>query len=241
MSSFESNRSSASNYTNLPLEIFILALTILPFLILTYFYPALPNRIPLFINLSGEVTEWGEKSVLSVFRVPLLAVVTQVVCFLMKYETVRSKADAPATTTHAELQEKYLSFSSSMWDWLRWTIAVKMFAESLHTIFLSIQRFNYLAQPAFIVTAIATLIGAAGALIYLYRLLVAARELKKQFPDENARKPVDRRRLYAGAIYFNPLDSALFVSRYGFNFANVRAWVLIACVIAYPLLVFLPG
>jgi hypothetical protein len=58
------------------------------------------------------------------------------------------------------------------------------------------------------------LVGAAGALLYLYRLLLVARELKKQFPN---------------------------ASRYRFNFANPRLWLLIACAIAYPLLVFLPG
>ena len=229
------------DYTNLPLEIFVVSLTILPFFMLAYFYSALPERVPLFINLSGEVTEWGEKSVLAVFRVPLLAIIMQVVCLLMKYETIRLNALASLATAHSRLQERYLSFSTRMWDWLRWTIAVKMLAESVHTIFLSIAKFNFLAQPTFIITAVATLIGAAGALFYLYRLLVAGREMKKQGPDGNGRTPVDKRRVYAGAFYFNRSDSALFVSRYGFNFANVRAWLFIACVIAYPLLVFLPG
>jgi uncharacterized membrane protein len=116
-----------------------------------------------------------------------------------------------------------------------------MSAESLNTIFLSIVSLNFLSQPAFIITAVATLIGVAGALFYLYRLLGVARELKKQFPDEDVRRPVDKRHVYACAFYFNREDSALLVSKYGFNFANMRAWVFIACVIAYPLLVFLPG
>lgn len=229
------------NYTSLPLEIVVISLSILPFILLAYFYSALPARVPLFINLSGEVTEWGDKSVLSVFRVPLLALVMQIVCFLMKYQTVWSKAATPLAADHAKLQERYLRLSARMWDWLRLTIGVKMLAESVHTIFLSIPRFNFLSQPAFIITAIATLIGVAGAVFYLYRLLVVAREMKNQFPKETTRRPLDKRRVYARAFYFNPADSALFVSKYGFNFANVWAWVLIACVIAYPLLVFLPG
>ena len=113
--------------------------------------------------------------------------------------------------------------------------------ESLNTIFLSIARFSFLSQPAFIITAVATLIGVIGALLYLYRLLGVAREVKKKFPNENVRSSVDRRRVYANAFYFNRADSALFVSKYGVNFANVRAWLFSACVIAYPLLVFLPG
>jgi uncharacterized membrane protein len=237
----ESHNKRLRDYTNLPLEIFVVTLTILPFLLLAYFYPVLPDRVPLFMKLNGEVAVWGEKSVLSVFRVPLMAVVTQVVCSLMKYGAVQSQGPAPLALDHSGLQERYLSLSTGVWDWFRWTVAFKMSAESLSTIFLSVPRFNFLAQPAFFVTGIAALIGVIGALFYLYRLLVVAREMKKQFSNENLRRTVDKRRVYAGAFYFNPLDSALFVSKYGFNFANVWAWVFIACVVAYPLLVFLPG
>ena len=46
--------------------------------------------------------------------------------------------------------------------------------------------------------------------------------------------------MYAGFLYFNSSDPALFVSKYIFNFANKWAWIFIACVITYPLLLFLP-
>lgn len=229
------------NYTNLPLEIFVISVSILPFFLLAYFYSALPDRVPLFMKLNGEVAVWGQKSVMSVFRVPLMAVVTQVFCLLMKYGAVHLPAVTPLTLDHSGLHERYLSLSAGVWDWFRLTVAFKMSAEFLSTIFLVTPRFNFLSRPAFLATAIATLIGVIGALLYLYRLLVVAREMKKQFPNENARRPVDKRSVYAGAFYFNRSDSALFVSKYGFNFANVRAWIFIACVIAYPLLVFLPG
>ena len=58
------------------------------------------------------------------------------------------------------------------------------------------------------------------------------------FGDE-VEEPVDTRHVY-GILYFNLSDSALFVSRYGLNFGNKWAWVLIACIIAYPLLAFWP-
>src|SRR5687768_3911505 len=211
----ESHNKRLRNYTNLPLEIFVIALTILPFFLLAYFYSALPDRVPLFMNLNGEVAVWGEKSAMSVFRVPLMAVVTQAVCLLMKYGSMQSQATTPVATDRSKLQERYLSLSTGVWDWFRWTVAFKMSAESLNTIFLSIARFNFLSQPAFIITAVAALIGVAGALFYLYRLLVVAREMKKQFPNENLRRTVDKRRVYAGAFYFNRSDSALFVASTG--------------------------
>ena len=56
-----------SDYTNIPFEIFIAVFSILPFFVLVYFYPMLPERVPLFMNLNGEVAVWAEKSMLSVF------------------------------------------------------------------------------------------------------------------------------------------------------------------------------
>src|SRR5918997_2848215 len=84
-----------SEYTNIWVEIFVAAFTILPFLVLAYFYPMLQERVPLFMNLNGEVAVWGEKSWLSVFRVALMATVTQVVCLLMKYSVVQPEVALP--------------------------------------------------------------------------------------------------------------------------------------------------
>jgi len=228
--------------TNIKFEIFILALTILPFFLLAYFYSLLPERVPEFLTLTGEVETWAEKGVIAVFRVPLLAVVTQIVLLLMRYGTLQSGAlvSFQVVSEQSKLQQQYLHFSAGLWDWFRWTAAFKMLAESLSTIFLSLERFKFLARPTFIITAIVSLTGVAGALFYLYRLLAVRRELKARFENESVQVTVDTRRVYARILYFNPSDPALFVSKYMFNFANKWAWILIACVIAYPLIVFLP-
>ena len=84
-----------NDYTNIWVEIFVAAFTILPFLVLAYFYPVLPERVPLFMNLNGEVAVWGGRSWLSVFRVALMAAVTQVVCLLMKYGVLQSEVALP--------------------------------------------------------------------------------------------------------------------------------------------------
>jgi uncharacterized membrane protein len=230
------------NLTNIKFEIFILAFTILPFFVLAYFYSLLPERVPQFLTLTGEVETWAAKGVISVFRVPLLAVVTQTVLLLMRYGTIKSGALAclELGSEQSKLQEQYLRLNTGLWDWFRWTVAFKMSAESLSTVFLSLERFKSLARPTFVITAMASLIGVAGALFYLYRLLVVRRDIKTRFGDEHVQKPVDKRRVYGGVLYFNPSDPALFVSKYMFNFANKWAWIFVACAITYPLLVFLP-
>jgi uncharacterized membrane protein len=129
--------------TNIKFEISIIAFTILPFLILAYFYSLLPDRVPQFLTLTGDVATWADKSVISVFRVPLMAVLTQIVCVLMRYGTLQSGALASLEVAgeQSKLQEQYLRLNAGLWDWFRWTVAFKMSAESLSTVFLSLERF----------------------------------------------------------------------------------------------------
>ena len=231
-----------SDHTYISVEIFVAAFTILPFVALVYFYTLLPERVPLFMNLNGEVAVWGEKSWLSVFRVPLMAAITQAVCLLMKYGVLQAEVASPVEQgdEHARLYKQSATLSAGLWDWFRCIAALKMSAATLDTIFLSIERFKFLSRPAFVVTFIVALLSITVALYYGYRLFILKREIRERFGETKPRKPVDASRVYGGVLYFNPSDSALFVSRYVFNFANVWAWVFIACVIAYPLLVFLP-
>jgi uncharacterized membrane protein len=230
------------DYTNIPFEIFVGVFSILPFFVLAYFYPVLPERVPLFLNLSGEVAVWAEKSVLSVFRVPLMAVDTQLICLLMKYATVQSETATPfeIAKEQADYRKQYVALNVGLWDWFRCLVAFKMSAASLDAIFLSLERFKFLSRPAFAVTAIAALLSIAGALFYGYRLLVLRRKMREKFGDSKLQKPIDARHVYGGVLYFNPSDSAVFVSKYVFNFANKWVWAFIACLIAYPLIVFSP-
>lgn len=230
------------DYTNIPFEIFIAAFSILPFFVLAYFYPRLPERIPLFISLNGEVAMWAEKSVLAVFRVPLMAVDTQLVCFLMKYGTVKSAPIVPLETAkeQTEYLKQYVSLNVGLWDWFRCLVAFKMSAASLDTIFLSIVQFRFFSRAAFAITAIAALLSIAGGLFYGYCLFVLKRRFREKPGDVKIQQPIDARHVYGGVLYFNPSDPALFVRKYVFNFGNKWAYVFIACLIAYPLLVFSP-
>jgi uncharacterized membrane protein len=240
---FTSQTRPPRDFTNIKFDIFIVVLTILPFFILAYFYSLLPERVPRLLTLTGEVRTWAAKSVISVFCVPLMAVVTQIVLLLMKYGTLQSAVlVSPAIARdQSKLQNQYLRVNAGLWDWFRWTVAFKMSAESLSTIFLSLERFKFLARPTFVITAMASLTGVGGALFYLYRLLVVRHDLKAELGSEYAQASVDTRRVYGGVLYFNPSDPALFVSKYMFNFANKWAWIFFACIIAYALLVLLPG
>lgn len=227
------------DYTNIPFEIFILVFSILPFFLLAYFYTSLPPLVPVFLRLDGGVGVWAQKSVWSVFRVPLMALDTQLVCLLMKYAIAQSGATAVIEDEEqADYRREYLRLNARLWDWFRCLVAFKMSAESVDTIFLSIPRFNFLSRPAFFVTAIAGLSSIVAALFYGYRLLKLKRDASKKFAVMKLQRPVETRRVYGGVIYFNRDDPAMFVNKYVVNFGNRWSWLLLLCFVAYPLLVF---
>src|SRR6266852_8022777 len=83
------------DYTSLPFEVFIATFTVLPILVLIYFYPLLPERVPEYLNLHGEVAVWGLKGFGSVFRLPLMAVDLQILCLLCKYGLCQGRSVQP--------------------------------------------------------------------------------------------------------------------------------------------------
>jgi hypothetical protein len=208
------------DYTSVPLEIFVVSLSVLPVLLLIYFYTTLPERIPVFLNLRGEVEVWAGKSLASVFRVPAMAIDLQAICLLMKYGVVQSQAKLAAENEgHLQYQRNATALGVRLWDWLRSFNAVKMAAESLDILFMGDERLHFLRTPARVVTWVAVILGIAGALFYGYRLMIVKREMK----EAGGKSKVERR-----------------VNRYMFKFADKRTYALAACLVAYPLLVFWP-
>ncbi|MDT4968984.1 MAG: hypothetical protein QOJ64_3721 [Acidobacteriota bacterium] len=224
------------DYTNTSLEIVIAVLTFAPIPLLIYFYPTLPSRIPVFLNFRGEVEVSATKGVVSVFRVPLMAIDLQLICLLMKYGTAHYK---PMSLAGPEVYlNRLTTLSVGMWDWFRASIAVKMIAESISILFMGNRDMSFLETTAWAVTWIATIVGVGGALVYAYRLLVVKREMKKAAGDAPVVRLIDKSHVYGGIFYYNPADSAVFVDKYALNFGNLWSYALLVCAVAYPMLVF---
>lgn len=223
------------DYTKIPLEVLVIVLSIAPIILLIYFYPALPSKIPVFLNFRGEVEVWADKTVTSVFRVPLMAIDLQLIFLLMKYATLQYSSGSPAAAAY---ESRLAAYGVAIWDWLRCFNAIKMSAESLDVLFMSEERLHFLRTPAWAVVWIAVILGVAGALVYGYRLLAVKREMKKTIGDGSVGKQVYRNHVYVRIFYYNPSDAAMFVDKYGVNFGNKWSYALLACVAAYPLLVF---
>ena len=233
---------SLSDYASIPVEILVVTLSLAPILVLIYFYPVLPERIPVFLNLHGEVEKWAAKSVASVFRVPAMAIDLQLVCLLMKYAVVRSQHSVSDNNPEAfwQYQDRMTSLTSGLWDLLRSFVAIKMCAESLSILFLSDNHFHSLKIAVWAIPWIAAILSVAGAVVYGFRLLGAKQNMKKSAGQAHFAKEVDNPHLLAGLIYYNPNDPAPLAGKYLFNFANKYVYALFACLLAYPLLVFWP-
>jgi uncharacterized membrane protein len=237
-----SPRHRFSDYSNLPFEVFIAIFTVLPIVVLIYFYPALPEKIPEYLNLRGEVEVWGRKGFASVFRLPLMAIDLQLICLLMKYGLWQAKIAHPLESSEqfAIDREKSIKLQMSLWDWFRALIAFKLGASSLEVIFLSIQRFHFLSTPMRLISWAAGILGVVGGLFYGYRLVIVNRRLKEAGAKHKSAQLTDRSYLHGGFLYFNPADPSLFNDKYLINFANKWAYVFLGCLVCLPVLMFLP-
>lgn len=229
-------------YINLPLEILILILTLIPILILIYLYPALPERVSVFVNLRGEVQTWAQKSVISVFRLPAMGIAIHVLCLLMKYGPLQSRVVLPRE--HAEdyvrYKEEALKINMRLWDWIRLLVAVKWVGASLDVVFLGFEGWHPLSTAYTITSLVATVLAIAAALYCGYRLLNIKRRVKEVFSSQQLQERVNAAHVYGGIFYYNSDDPALFVNKHILNFGNRWSYLFIGCIVAYPLLTFMP-
>jgi uncharacterized membrane protein len=228
---------SLKHYSNASFEILIGVLTIAPVIILIAFYQQLSSQIPVFLNWRGEVEVWAAKNPGSVFRVPAMAADLQLICLLMKYGAVKSWRQVDEGI--AGYQGQVTRSTTRLWDWLRCFVAFKMAAASLEPLFISVDSLRFLLTPAWILTWTAAIVSIVAAGHFGYRL----RQLKRErgSPVVTRERDESRDHLIGGLIYFNREDPALFVETYLLNFGNKWVYVLIGSLVAYPLLVFLPG
>jgi uncharacterized membrane protein len=227
------------DHTNVLFEVFIISFTVLPILVLIYFYSQLPERIPEYLNLHGEVEVWGRKSLASVFRLPLMAVDMQMLCLLMKYGLWQGGVVRPAQAAETYATES-LKLSSRLWDWFRALIAFKLGASSIEVIFLTNDRLHSLSTAMRIISWAAAVLGIIGAGFYLYRLIPVNRKLRQMSRPVEVNEQNQPSHLLAGIFYYNPWDPSLFVKKYWLNFANKWAYAFLLCLVCLPLLMFLP-
>lgn len=234
-----------ADYTFPVLEILVVLLTIAPIVVLSYYYPALPERVPVHWGLNGQPDRWARKSFSTVFFIPVLTVYLQSWFLLLKYDLVHAKMTLPAE--HAEIYLKYkerlLVTSVRMMDWLRGVISVLLGLVSLFIILTAIERLRHLMPLASAVlwSNLAVLMGVLG--FYLYRLMKVNNELEAATGGADVRRESEEEKWSGGGtFYYNPDDPALMVEKkdglgYTYNFAGQGIRLRLMFLAGIPLLI----
>jgi uncharacterized membrane protein len=230
------------HYWSFPFEVFIVVFSFLPLAILIYFYPMLPDRVPEYLHLNGEVAVWGRKDFFSVFRLPLMALDLQILCLITKYGIWQGRLVAPVEADEqlAALREQSFRTSFRLFDLLRAFVAIKLAASSLEVVFYSVERFQFLTTLTRLTSWGASILGVGGALYYSYRLLGFNRTLKRDFAGSKDPGTTRQTKSNSGFFYYNPADPSWFTNTYQPNFGNKWIYIFLGCLLCLPLLMFWP-
>lgn len=237
-------RRHLSEYTNVYLEAAVLLLTVAPSLFLIYYYPQLPEHIPVHWNWKGEPDGWARKSFGSVFALSMMLVYLQGLFLLIKHGLLTVKMTLPVEGAEEYLKgkEKFLSMVMRLMDCVRVLVALMMSALLLNIVFGSVEHLRRLTMIAGLVDVLSTLLLVAACVYYTVRLVMLDRRLKRAVGRVYVQRGRDAARWYAGGLfYYNPEDPALFVEKmvgfgYTFNMANRLVYVYLAYMILPPLI-----
>jgi uncharacterized membrane protein len=240
-------RRHLSEYTSIWLEAVVLMLTVVPSLFLIYYYPQLPERIPVHWDWRGRPDNWARKSFASVFFLSMMLVYLQGLFLLVKHGLLTVKMTLPFERAEEYLRgkEEFLATVMKLVDWLRVLIALMMSALLVNIVFSSVERLRYLTPVAATVDAMSTLLLVASCIYFTVRLVRLDRRLKRVAGRVYVQRGRDAAHWYAGGLfYYNPDDPALFVEKlvgfgYTFNMANRRVYFYLAYIILPPLIMSL--
>ena len=237
-----------TDYTHLALEVAVVILTIAPLLVLVYYYPHLPERIPTHWDWGGRPDRWTQKSYFAVFSLAATLVYMQGLLLFFKHGLLGVKMTLPAehTEEYLRLKEEMLGSTVRLLDWMRLCLCVLLGGITSNIAFSSIERLRFLSSiVAVAIWASAAMIVAAIA-VAIHRFYKIDRRLKAEVGRVYVQRQRDAAHWYLGGlVYFNREDPALFVEKlvgwgYTFNMANKWVYLYLAVMVAVPLLLILP-
>jgi len=226
------------DFSNLWLETVVVLLTIAPFAVLAFYYPQLPDVVPIHWNLAGEADGWADKSFFSVFPPAILAAYLQIFWIILKQDIIRARFRVPAEQAERVLSLKEISLQANVGliDWCRLvcgfllgTVALLIVSPLVSPSIASVLNISVWANVVLLLTGIA---------FYLYRMILASREIKSLTGQITFQTDDEMQGWTDGLFYYNPKDTAFMVEKpggvgYTINFAHKRT-------IVYLVLVFLP-
>jgi uncharacterized membrane protein len=237
-----------ADYTNLALEIAIVILTIAPVLVLVYYYPQLPERIPTGWNWKGEPDEWARKSYYAVFSVAAMLVYMQGLILIIKHGLLGVKMTLPAehTETYLRLKEAALALTIRFMDWMRLLLCIMLGSLATNIAFTAVEHLRFLSRVVMVAAWASGLLMAVAIAFAVYRFYRIDRRLKAEVGRVYVQRQRDAAHWYLGGlIYFNREDPALWVEKlvgwgYTCNMGNKWVYAYITLMVGIPLLLVLP-
>ena len=237
-----------ADYTNLALEIAIVVLTVAPMLLLVYYYPQLPERIPTHWNWKGEPDEWARKSYYVVFSIAAMLVYMQGLLLMIKHGVLGVKMTLPAehTEDYLRLKEASLTMTIRFMDWMRLLLAVLLAGLASNIAIRVIEPLRFLSGAVMVAVWTSTVLMFVATVFAIYRFYSIDRRLKSEVGRVYVQRQRDAEHWYLGGmIYFNREDPALWVEKlvgwgYTCNMGNKWTYVYLGLMIGVPLLLILP-
>lgn len=237
-----------ADYTNIALELATVVLTVVPVLTLIYFYPDLPERIPMHWNWRGDPDEWARKSYFAVFSLAGMLVYLQVLLLSVKRGVLGVKMTLPAehTEDYLRLKEQALTLTVGFMDWMRLLLCVMLGGLASNIAFTAVDRLHYLSRIVIIAIWVSGVLMFVALGVAIYRFYKIDRRLKTEVGRVYVQRQRDATHWYLGGlIYFNREDPALWVEKlvgwgYTCNMGNKWVYVYLALMIGVPLLLLVP-
>ncbi len=234
-----------SEYTFFALEVLIVILAIAPVIMLVYYYPALPERVPVHWGVNGQPDGWARKSFSTVFFLPVLAAYLQSWFLLLKYDLAHAKMTLPAeqAEVYQHYKERLMVASLRMIDWARGLIAVLLAVISLFILLTTIEELRPWMKVANIMVWATLGLLLPGLFFFLYRLMTINNALEEATGNADVRRESEEEKWSGGGLfYYNPDDPALMVEKkdglgYTYNFAGQGIRLRLAFLAGVPLLV----
>ena len=222
------------DFTKLWLEIMIILLTIAPFAILVFYYPLLPDIVPIHWNAAGEADGFAKKGFSSVYFLSILAAGLQVFLIILKQDIIKARFRVPAEQAEKIISLKEISLLANvgMVDWCRLNIGILLGTVAL----LVLSAILPVAALLNMLTWTSLVVLLSGTAFYIYRMILVNREIKSLTGQITFQTADEMRGWTDGLFYYNPQDAAFMVEKpggvgYTINFAHRRAILYLALIL----------
>ena len=222
------------DFTNFWWELSIVLLVIAPFAILAFYYPQLPDVVPIHWNISGEADGFAKKSFSSIFFLPVLTAIMQIYLIILKQDIIQARFRVPAEQAEKILSLKEISLLANvgMMDWCRLSCGVLLGIVAL----LVLSPIIPVAAALNIFVWLSLVIMLSGMAYYFYRMRLVNGEIKSLIGQITFQTDVEMEGWTDGLFYYNPNDAAFMVEKpggmgYTMNFAHKRILLYLALVI----------